>query len=327
MDPMMISYAQNSEDVVLARALANVEGGFYIDVGAAHPVYDSVTKHFYDRGWRGINIEPHPGFFKLLAEERPRDINLNVGLSDQPGQLTFYEHPTLAGSSTFVPEVASAYRAAGVKLRERTVEVTTLAAVCERHVEGEIDFLKIDVEGHEEAVLAGADFRRFRPRVLVIEVIDPETQRLLDQPWEPRLVAAHYEAALFDGVNTFYVREEDLESRRVALSAPANSLDDYKRHRHIEEIVKLNAAARSTRREIRKLTAALEEARSRAGEAELSLGAAREEAAALRAALEETRSQFVDARLSLRDVRYELSATQRALASEDGTTPGERETR
>jgi hypothetical protein len=54
---MMISYAQNFEDVMLERALAEIENGFYVDVGAWHPDLDSVTRHFFGRGWRGVNIE------------------------------------------------------------------------------------------------------------------------------------------------------------------------------------------------------------------------------------------------------------------------------
>ena len=66
-----ISYAQNLEDVMLYRILKRVEAGFYIDVGAQHPVLDSVNKAFYDRGWRGINIEPNSEDFSLLQKERP----------------------------------------------------------------------------------------------------------------------------------------------------------------------------------------------------------------------------------------------------------------
>ena len=80
-----ISYAQNLEDVMLYRALKYVERGFYIDVGAMHPTINSVTKAFYDRDWRGINIEPSPEYFDSLQQERPEDINLNVviGLVDE----------------------------------------------------------------------------------------------------------------------------------------------------------------------------------------------------------------------------------------------------
>jgi hypothetical protein len=65
----IISHAQNHEDILLWRALHDVEDGFYLDVGAQDPSYDSVTRAFYDRGWRGINIEPATGYFEKLCEQ------------------------------------------------------------------------------------------------------------------------------------------------------------------------------------------------------------------------------------------------------------------
>lgn len=72
--PPMISYAQNAEDVVLRRVFADVGEGFYVDVGACVPVDDSVTFHFYERGWSGVNVEPDPRFAAELSAERTRDV-------------------------------------------------------------------------------------------------------------------------------------------------------------------------------------------------------------------------------------------------------------
>src|SRR6187551_1221858 len=83
-----VSYAQNFEDVMLRRALRDVEHGFYIDVGAQREESDSVTKAFSLAGWRGINIEPHPGYFEELVHGRPHDINLDVAIGEQEGTLT-----------------------------------------------------------------------------------------------------------------------------------------------------------------------------------------------------------------------------------------------
>src|SRR5579859_3557422 len=86
-----VSYAQNYEDVLLHRALKHVVRGFYVDVGAQHPVNESVTKAFYERGWHGINIEPMAAWFTLLESDRPHDINLNVAVTDQFGDLVMFE--------------------------------------------------------------------------------------------------------------------------------------------------------------------------------------------------------------------------------------------
>jgi len=96
----MITYAQNFEDVLLARLFREVKQGFYIDVGAWHPTLHSVTKHFYDLGWSGINIEPIQHQHRLFVDERPRDINLNVAVADTPGRLCFHECLELTSLST-----------------------------------------------------------------------------------------------------------------------------------------------------------------------------------------------------------------------------------
>jgi hypothetical protein len=88
---MMVSYAQDAEDVMLQRAFPPGYRGIYIDAGASDPFQFSVTKHFYDCGWRGINIEPVPSVWERLQNQRPRDVNLNLALSDREGTLTFYE--------------------------------------------------------------------------------------------------------------------------------------------------------------------------------------------------------------------------------------------
>src|SRR5438270_228594 len=110
----VISYAQNREDVVLARAFDR-HTGFYVDVGAGSPVIHSVTNHFYERGWRGINIEPLELWQRQLAKARPRDINLPVGLSDESGVLEFFDVSAEASEeSTFSPAVAESLRARGM---------------------------------------------------------------------------------------------------------------------------------------------------------------------------------------------------------------------
>src|SRR5471030_683971 len=86
-----ISHAQNFEDVMLLRALGHLQDGFYIDIGAADPDEYSVTRAFYDRGWRGINVEPLPSYFQRLAAARPRDLNLNIALAQAPGELPFFQ--------------------------------------------------------------------------------------------------------------------------------------------------------------------------------------------------------------------------------------------
>src|SRR5882757_5109014 len=102
----MISYAQNFEDVMIARLFGDMHRGFYVDIGAAHPDFLSVTRHFYDRGWCGVNIEPTFCLYPLLCEARPRDINLQCAIGNGPGLATFYEVSAFAENSTLASAVA-----------------------------------------------------------------------------------------------------------------------------------------------------------------------------------------------------------------------------
>ncbi len=223
----MVSYAQNFEDVVLNRMFPADYRGFYIDVGAFDPVSTSVTKHFYDRGWRGINVEPSLVGYQRFADQRPRDVNLNVALSGSAGSLTFFEAAEEArGVSTLSGERARRSREAGHQLTERTVAVTTLAEVCAEHVTGEIDFISIDVEGHEGEVIKGGDWDRWRPRVLVVEAVTSEGFAPCHEEWEPMLEESGYRFGLFDGLNRFYVRQEDSELLEH-LQIPANATDNF----------------------------------------------------------------------------------------------------
>ena len=143
----LLSYSQNNEDILLWRALKNVEKGFYIDVGANHPVDDSVTKLFYENGWSGINIEPVPEKLEELKKDRPRDINLGCLVGTRTGIVNFYEIPEDTRLSTTDEDTAKSHAAEfgyTVKVHKRTFE--RLADICRENKAQKIHFLKIDVE-------------------------------------------------------------------------------------------------------------------------------------------------------------------------------------
>jgi FkbM family methyltransferase len=216
---MMVSYAQDVEDVMLQRAFARDYRGFYIDAGASDPVQFSVTKHFYDHGWRGINIEPVSSVWERLRDQRPRDVNLNVGLSDREGMLRFYEVASETTWSTFSAQVAEGFRSRGVEVRPHELPVTTLARVCEQHADESIDVLKIDVEGHELEVISGGDWVRWRPRIVLVEKNGARS-------WEPLLLGHGYHLAVTTEINRYYIRDED-RSLLPQFRAPLGRQDSF----------------------------------------------------------------------------------------------------
>ena len=225
-----ISYAQNFEDIMLWRALKHIEKGFYIDAGAMSPDVDSVTRLFYENGWKGINLEPSFEFIAELKEKRSNDINLCVAVSNVTGimEMNFLDNP---GLSTLNNEIAQNHSATGLTINKQPVEVTTLTRVWNSYVppNQDVHFLKVDVEGLEEAVLRGNDWQQHRPWVVVVEATLPMTQEESYNTWENILLSANYQFVYADGLNRFYVAQEHSELL-PAFNYPPNVFDDFILH-------------------------------------------------------------------------------------------------
>lgn len=206
---MFTSYAQNFEDVMLWRALNHVENGIYVDVGAQHPVVDSVSLAFYERGWRGVHVEPAPAYANLLRKYRPDEVVIQAALDAKPGLLTFFDIKQ-TGLSTADKDIAQRHQEAGFEVHEIAVPSLTLDEVLAGLAGREIHWLKIDVEGYERQVLEGWT-SGVRPWVLVIESTLPLTQTESYQDWEPLVLERGYEFAYLDGINRFYVASGHLD--------------------------------------------------------------------------------------------------------------------
>ena len=224
-----VTYAQNFEDLMLWRALKTVGQGFYIDLGASEPTADSVTLAFYERGWRGINIEPAPGAFARLDAARPRDINLNVAISDHDGEQEFYLVDGGNGLSTLSATMRDAFTREGRTIETRRIPVRRLADICREHVTGAIHFLKIDIEGGERDALASADLETWRPWIVVVEATVANTTIPTHQHWEGLLLERRYSMVYADGLNRFYLAEEHGELA-AAFAVPPNVFDRYIRN-------------------------------------------------------------------------------------------------
>jgi len=170
-----------------------------------------VSFWFYERGWQGIVVEPQAELAGLYPRLRRRDVVVCGLIGRQSGEIDFHVVDRLHGFSTTVEHLARNARKFGVDYRTVRMPVVTLARLCEQHRIGEIDFLKIDVEGGEADVLRGGDWRRYRPKVVVVEAVMPGSGEPAWGEWEPLLLAHGYRFALFDTLNRFYVAQEHPE--------------------------------------------------------------------------------------------------------------------
>lgn len=220
------SYASNFEDVLLNRIFHDVEHGFYIDIGADHPIFSSTTKSFYDRGWTGINVEPSPNF-ALIESERPHDINLNAVVTDLDGEVDFFCNDDLPATSS-VHEALHPAVAARIGQRTHTrVRSYKLDSLVSRHArDREVHFLKIDAEGSEGAIVMSTDWSRFRPMVIVAESTEPFSTNRIDQEWAAFLTRNGFLEVYNDAINTWFVREESRKFQEH-FRVPVNLLDDF----------------------------------------------------------------------------------------------------
>lgn len=164
------SYSQLREDIEVDRLLGHRDRGFYVDVGAGHPIICNNTMRFYRKGWSGINIEPDPDSFARLQRRRPRDINLNIGAGAENASME-YRHFHAGNMSTFSVEEAELSVREGYELEGTWVtEVRRLADILEEHAGGgEIEFMSVDTEGWDLEVLEGNDWSRWSPAVICVE--------------------------------------------------------------------------------------------------------------------------------------------------------------
>ena len=211
---MLTSYAQNFEDVILWRALKHVEKGLYIDVGAQDPVVDSVSLAFYQRGWRGVHVEPTSAYAQKLREARPDETVIQAAAGMKEGHIPFWEFPG-TGLSTGDPAVAARHEGDNRECVRVEVPCVPLAQILDAQGDRPIHWLKIDVEGMEQDVIESWSPSPARPWIVVVESTKPLSEEPNHSTWDAKLLARGYEFVYFDGLNRYYVSNDQPQLRTV----------------------------------------------------------------------------------------------------------------
>jgi FkbM family methyltransferase len=177
------TFSSYGEDLILRRIFFSpdrgrvIKNGFYVDIGAHHPILASNTYFFYLNGWSGINVEANPAAIDAFERVRPNDINLTFAIGTEVGQVEFYlfgeEGTEYFGSSSTTSPAFRDYIESTQNVTARTLRVPsrTLCSVLDEfyHKDG-IEFLSLDIEGSELTALESNDWEKYRPLVLAIEV-------------------------------------------------------------------------------------------------------------------------------------------------------------
>jgi FkbM family methyltransferase len=169
------SYSQEGEDMILRRLFEKQINGFYVDVGAHHPKRFSNTYFFYKKGWSGINIDAMPGSMNAFDKFRLRDINIEKPVSDKKQILTYYafNEPALNGFSQELSQDRVNQDNSYHIIFEKDIETVTLTKILDENLpeNQQIDFLSIDVKGLDFMVLQSNNFEKYKPKVILIEIL------------------------------------------------------------------------------------------------------------------------------------------------------------
>jgi len=173
-----ISYSQGGIDLLLNHIFRNKKNGFYIDIGCNHPIKNNNTYLFYKKGWSGINIDLDKKNIDLFKLFRPRDKNINwaISSSDTEHNLFFYHDKSPINT---ISKLAASYQNAKVK-EIRKIKTQTLNSILDNlNLENkQIDFISLDVEGHEFEVMKGLDLKKYKPQIIVLEYLDLTLKQL-----------------------------------------------------------------------------------------------------------------------------------------------------
>jgi FkbM family methyltransferase len=212
--PGKLSYAQQGEDLAMwqiLRLVLDIERPTYMDIGAHHPVVDNNTYYFYERGARGVLVEPNPALHGLLEQVRPQDVLVRAGIGvAAQAEADFY---IIGGSedgqlNTFSPEQAKALvtRSKGRYSIARVLKIPLLGInqLMRKHWNGPPNLLSLDTEGFDLPILRSLDFKRLRPDVICVESVEIGGRRLLTDTLQ--LMAQNgYEARGGSFVNTIFI--------------------------------------------------------------------------------------------------------------------------
>lgn len=171
-----VSYSQSGEDVIVNYLFNtyNITNPTYLEIGTNYPIKCNNTFYFYNRGSRGVCIEPDSEMYKVIKKVRPHDtvLNVGIGISDVK-EAIFYLFPgEVNGWSTFSKEEAELReKKSGIKPKEVIVPLRSINSVIEQYFNPWPNFISLDVEGLDLQILRSMDFDRFKPEVICVETI------------------------------------------------------------------------------------------------------------------------------------------------------------
>jgi FkbM family methyltransferase len=165
------------EDLIIEEFFKNKSKGFYVDVGCYHPIDGSNTHLLFKKGWEGLNIDLNKTSIELFNIARKNDTNLRIAITNQSKKIKFYYRKKINMLNTINKKFANSSFRRG--FNTDYIQASTLNSVLEKTKlkNKKIDFLNIDIEGNEINALKTLNFRKYNPRLICIEIHNPNTRK------------------------------------------------------------------------------------------------------------------------------------------------------
>lgn len=202
------SYGQFGEDRILEEIFSDRSEGYCVEIGAHDGLTGSASYLFEKRGWHCLLVEPIPESVEEIRKHRSCMV-VNCAVSDREGVATFGVAEGAEAMSTLdlTPAHIEWIKRAGGAVKEISVRTATLDRLLAEAAFPEIQFITIDVEGHELAVLEGFSLEAHRPRVVILEDNSVNGDRRVVQYMSDHGYV-HFRRT---GVNEWYAHEADVE--------------------------------------------------------------------------------------------------------------------
>ena len=171
------SYSLNGVDLIVDYIFKNKKNGFYLDIGAQHPVSNNNTYLLFKKGWSGINIDLDEKNIDLFEIARPKDLNLRYAISDSEKEVDLFFYHESSPINTLSENVSNFQRAKVKKIKKIQTKILD-NVLDELNLEHHIDYMNIDVEGHEDQVLKGFNIKKYKPSVISVEYLDLNMKKL-----------------------------------------------------------------------------------------------------------------------------------------------------
>lgn len=208
-----LSYSQFGEDISAQNALRNISHGFYVDVGAHHPLKLSNTALLHLRGWDGINVEPREDAIEEFEQHRPRALNLRAAVHNELDVVTLHKFRGGRIDTVLADRAEMLARNKDVAGEEK-VPAMSMNQLFERHVPAgvTVNYLTVDIEGYDEEAVLAFDLDRYRPDVVCVELHRYDVMALGENPVVRHFKDAGYHPFAINIMSFTFVRE-DAEKR------------------------------------------------------------------------------------------------------------------